>query len=112
MHANDELLDWLALSFVTGIGSRTASLLLDRFGSLSACFNASILTLERSGVKREAAEQLKGDEPRVRAEIEIKELEKIGGEALTLADERYPELLRETYDPPIVLYALGDFPRA
>lgn len=112
MQTNDELLDWLALSFVTGVGSRTAALLLDRFGSPAACFAASILALEFAGVKRDIIEQLKSDEPRKRAEQEVRELEKLGGEVLYLTDERYPTLLRETYDPPIVLYALGDLPVA
>ena len=43
---------------------------------------------------------------------EIEELARLGGKALTLTDERYPQLLRETYDPPIVIYCLGDLTAA
>ena len=37
--------DWIALSFVAGIGSRTAATLVDRFGSPAACFAAGRLSL-------------------------------------------------------------------
>jgi DNA processing protein len=33
---------------------------------------------------------------------------RLGGEVLILSDKRYPSLLRETYDPPIVIYCAGD----
>ncbi len=112
METNDDLLDWLALSFVTGIGSRTAARLLDQFGSPAACFNANIAALETLGIKRDIIDQLKSLEPRLRAEDELKRLENLSGEILTLGDSRYPPLLRETYDPPIVLYSSGNSQRA
>src|SRR6185295_4096616 len=92
--ANDnELRDWLALSFIAGIGSRTAAQLIVRFGSPTECIKASPAWLEAAGLK---------------AERDLKTVGELGGEILTLADPRYPPLLRETYDPPIVLYSLGD----
>jgi DNA processing protein len=111
VETNNQLLDWLALSFVTGIGSRTAAMLLDNFGSPSACFSANKATLELLGLKRDLVEQLKSSEPRLRAEAELKKVENLSGEILTLGDGRYPHLLRETYDPPIVLYSSGNIQR-
>jgi DNA processing protein len=104
---DNSLSDWIALSFITGIGSRTAANLIERFGSPAACFEANSLALEAAGLKRDAIEAIKDREARERAEREIQTLAQIGGEALTLNDPRYPALLRETYDPPIVLYAKG-----
>ena len=104
--------DWIALSFVAGIGSRTAATLVDRFGSPAACFAASRLELESAGIKRDTIDALKSGETRERADQEIRALEGLGAEVLTLADARYPKLLREAYDPPIVLYTLGDLDRA
>ncbi len=107
--ANDNVLrDWLALSFVSGVGSRTAAELIDRFGSPAAIMNASAASLEAAGLRADSIDALKSTEPRERAERDLEELAKLGGEVIVLADPRYPALLRETYDPPIVLYSLGD----
>lgn len=103
------LRDWIAMSFVIGVGSRTAATLIDRFGSPSDVFEASAAALDSAGLRRETIDAIKSRDLREKAEREIEELAKLGGEALILADERYPSLLRETYDPPIVIYCLGDF---
>jgi DNA processing protein len=47
-----------------------------------------------------------------RAAAQLRALAEIGGAVITLDDARYPALLRETYDPPILLYVKGDFERA
>ena len=110
--SKNSLRDWVALSFVIGVGARTAASLIDRFGSPSACFGASAAELESAGIGREAIDSLKSAEPRESAERELEELASFGGQALALADAGYPSLLRETYDPPIVLYVKGDLSQA
>ena len=107
--SDNSLRDWIALSFVIGVGSRTAAMLIDKLGSPAAVFDASAHTLESAGLKRDTIDAIKNAEPRQKADREIEELAKLGAAALSLADERYPKLLRETYDPPIVIYCLGDF---
>ncbi|MGH9763915.1 MAG: DNA-processing protein DprA, partial [Blastocatellia bacterium] len=109
---NDELRDWLALSMVEGIGRRTAASLIDRFQSPANSIDASRSMLEAQGLKSETIDALKNPEFRERAARELDELAKIGAEALVLSDPRYPALLKETYDPPIVLYCLGDIDKA
>jgi DNA processing protein len=110
--SENSLRDWIALSFVTGVGSRTAAVLIDRFGSPSSVFEATGRTLESEGLKRETIDAIKSTEGREKAAHEIEEVARLGGEALTLTDERYPALLRETYDPPIVIYCLGNLVEA
>jgi DNA processing protein len=106
--SENQLRDWIALSFVTGVGSRTAAVLIDRFDSPGSVFQASSSRLELAGLKRESIAVIKSTEMHEKAAREIEELARLGGEALTLTDERYPILLRETYDPPIVIYCLGN----
>jgi DNA processing protein len=107
MDINKESRDWLALSFVTGIGSRTALTLIDNFGKPSACFNASPRDLESLGIKQDLIEQLQSAEAYKRADRELLELARLCGRAIAIASPEYPSLLRETYDPPIVLYSSG-----
>jgi DNA processing protein len=107
-HSEDSLVDWIALSFVIGVGSRTAAMLIDRFGSPSGCFQASTYALESAGLPGPTIDAIKSAEPRKKADRELERLRAIGGEANVLRDPRYPHLLRETYDPPIVIYVRGD----
>jgi DNA processing protein len=102
------LREWIALSFVIGVGSRTAALLIDRFGSPESVFAATTHALELAGLRDETIDAIKGSEALEKAGREIDELTRLGGEALILTDPRYPALLRETYDPPIVVYCFGD----
>ena len=110
--SEDPLRDWIALTFVTGVGSRTAAMLIDRFGSPTSVFEASGHALESAGLKRETIDVIKSAETCEKATQELEDLARLGGEALTLTDERYPKLLRETYDPPIVIYCLGNVTEA
>jgi DNA processing protein len=104
----NSLREWIALSFVIGVGSRTAALLIDRFGSPEAVFGATAHSLELAGLRGETIEAIKSSEVLEKAEREIEGITRLGGEALKLSDRRYPALLRETYDPPIVVYCLGE----
>lgn len=55
----------------------------------------------------ETVESIVSRELHERAEREIENVRKLGGDILVLDDGVYPTLLRETYDPPVVLYVKG-----
>lgn len=97
---------------IRGIGPRTANLLLDRFGSPANVFAASRDALAAEGLKPETILQLHDTEILEKAQAEIERLEALGAQILTLADEAYPRLLREIYDPPIALYVKGELEAA
>jgi len=108
-YRTDRKLDWIALSLASGIGARTAGVLIDRFGSPGAVLDALPRELEIAGLKSEVIDDFNAGELRQKAEDQLQRLEKLGATILTLEDADYPALLRETYDPPIVLYVRGDF---
>lgn len=103
--------DWVTLSLVTGVGSRTASRLLEIFGTPRAVLTASRTALAGAGLSEELIEQMHASEPRRLADEELKKLDGLKAEALTLDDPRYPVLLKQIHDPPIVLYGMGDLDR-
>lgn len=107
-----DLADWIGLNMIRGIGPRTANMLLDRFGSPANIFAASRGALLGEGLKPPTIEQLHNTEILEKAQIEIEKLEALGAQVITLADEAYPQLLREIYDPPIALYVKGDLEAA
>ncbi len=103
-----DLADWIALNMIRGIGPRTANLLLDHFGAPANIFAASRAALIAQGLKPPTIEQLHDTEILAKAQAEIERLTAIDTQVITLADASYPQLLREIYDPPIVLYVKGD----
>ena len=101
------LTDWVALNMTSGVGPRTAVKLLEHFGSAEAVFGASRAEIERVKLLPEAVDSLIAREAHAKAEGEIEEVRKLGGDILILDDGVYPSLLREIYDPPVVLYVRG-----
>jgi DNA processing protein len=90
-----------------GIGPRAAAKLLERFGSAEAVYRATRAELEHLRLPPEAVDTIIARDLLSRAEAEIFSVKKLGGEILLLDDGIYPSLLREIYDPPIVLYVKG-----
>ena len=104
----DEALDWLALKLAPGLGTRLAARLITAFGHPRAVFRAAPGELEAQGLAPLVARTL-GQGPVF--EEAAKELEKVrqaGAELIAFSDPRYPEILRQIFDPPVVLYAKGN----
>jgi DNA processing protein len=99
--------DWVALNMTPGVGPRVTSRLLEHFGSAEAIFDAPRRELALLRLPPETIESLAARELHERAEAEIENVRRLGGDILVLDDGVYPTLLRETYDPPVVLYVKG-----
>jgi DNA processing protein len=99
--------DWVALNMTPGIGPRAAAKLLERFGSAEAVYRATRAELEKCRLLPEAVDSIIARDMHERAESELENVRKIGGDILVLDDGVYPSFLREIYDPPIALYVKG-----
>jgi DNA processing protein len=99
--------DWIALNMTPGVGPRVTARLLEHFGSAEAIFDATRRDLALLRLPPETIESIASRELHARAEAEIERVRKLGGDILVLDDGVYPGLLRETYDPPVVLYVKG-----
>src|SRR4030095_7606594 len=86
---------------------RAAAKLLERFGSAEAVYRATRAELEHLRLPPEAGDTITARQTLPRGEAQIFSVRKLGGEILLLDDGIYPSLLREIYDPPIVLYVKG-----
>jgi DNA processing protein len=108
-HPPPNLLLWLTLRRVPGVGTRTQLDLLDRFGSIENIFSAGRGPLEKALAGKNPAIDaiLDGpDEARLRPELEW--LGESGHHLLVWPDPDYPPLLREIPDPPAMIYVVGD----
>jgi DNA processing protein len=103
----DEVLHWLALRLVPGLGSRKAGQLVERFGAPQAVFRASPSELQAAGLAGDVAHSVAGGCAFEEAVAQHEKLLAAGVELIPLGDSRYPRRLREIYDPPVVLFARG-----
>ncbi|HUE23446.1 MAG TPA: DNA-processing protein DprA, partial [Bryobacteraceae bacterium] len=103
----EEELHWLALTLVPGLGTRMAGKLLDRFRTPQAVFRASRSELMAAGAGGAVAQSLASGCSFEDALDQQRKMAEHGAIAVVRSDPRYPALLREIFDPPILLYARG-----
>ena len=101
--------EWISLNMTPGVGPRKAATLLEKFGSAENVFHALRSQLEHFRLKPETIQSILRKEFHEKAEKEIENVKKIGGDILILDDGSYPNLLREIPDPPVVLYVRGNW---
>ncbi|HUI56455.1 MAG TPA: DNA-processing protein DprA [Bryobacteraceae bacterium] len=105
--SREEELHWLALKLVPGLGTRTSVKLLDRFRSPQAVFRASRTELEAAGVNGAVAQSIASGCTFEDAVAQQEKMSESGAEMIAIGDPRYPQTLREIFDPPLILFARG-----
>lgn len=103
--AND-LAAWLRLTLAPGIGGETQRKLLSAFGLPDRIFSASVATLTRTILLKQA-EQLFSYDSQEKIDAALAWAAEPGNAILTLADAAYPQRLLDAPDPPTVLYVKG-----
>src|ERR1035437_9930342 len=105
--SREEELYWLALKLVPGLGSRTSGKLLDRFRTPQAIFRASRTELEGAGISGAIAQSIASGCTFEDAAAQQEKMAKCAATLVTIGDPRYPQVLREIFDPPVLLFARG-----
>ena len=105
---SDQYLGWLALALTPGLGARNAGKLLREFGSPEAIFNASLTALEAQRLPAAVAQAIHTRQPLSAAAKELAQAQTAGCRLLTWDELEYPSRLREIYDPPPILYVIGN----
>src|SRR5579884_2803752 len=103
----EETLHWLALRLVPGLGTLGALKLLEKLKSPQAIFRASASELEAAGLSSALARNIASGCAFEDAITQQERMMKAGAELISLHDRRYPVRLREIFDPPLVLFAIG-----
>jgi DNA processing protein len=99
---------WLALTLTPGIVGRLTGRLLRAFGTPEAVFRASLTALEACNLPAPAAQAIFRKQTFWRAEKEVHAIRRIGCSVLNCTEPEYPQSLLQIYDPPAVLYVLGN----
>jgi len=108
-----KLNDILLLLTIPNFGSGRIRRLFSVFDSTEQIFKAPARRLMQvNGIDRKLIEQIKkgGNQQEVDEQLEL--IEKHQVNALTIWDQKYPNLLKKTADPPLVLFYKGELPES
>ena len=105
--SQEEELHWLALMLVPSLGTRTAGKLLERFRTPQTIFRSSRTELEAAGVSGAVAQSIVSGCTFEDAAAQQEKMRQAGALLVPIHDPRYPALLREIFDPPVLLFARG-----
>ena len=92
---------------VPGLGTQTLQKLISHFEGPESVVQASRGELRRLSVSHDVINDLLSDHSARRAEAEWQKAAEAEIEVVDMLDDTYPPLLREIYDPPLVLYVRG-----
>ena len=102
------------LTRIDGLGSVRIKRLLDKFGNAKNVFDSSARELaDVENISSKLADSvIRSVKDFVDYTIEydsiVKKLDKLGADVITYEDQKYPHMLKKTYDPPIILYCRGN----
>ena len=93
-----------ALNKISGVGPKKLQRLLSFFGSGENIWQASLSDLEKSGIGPALAEKINHERINLNPQTEWEILEKESIEVIDKNHPHYPLLLKETANPPFLLY--------
>jgi DNA processing protein len=100
---------FIALNMIEGVGPVRARSLLEFFGEAPKILTASKGDLQRvQNIGADTAEKISNWEKSIDLAGELQRIKDYGCHVLIQSDETYPAMLREIYDPPLVLYVKGE----
>jgi DNA processing protein len=103
-----ELLYWVWLSSIPGVGPVKSKILLEHFMEPHAIWNASIKELATiQALSKKDIFNLQNEKFKESAKLHLDNINKNNITIIPITDELYPENLKNIYDPPIVLYKKG-----
>ncbi len=104
----EDVLHWLALRMVPGLGTVTTIRLLTRMKSPQSIFRATATELEAAGLSPAQARNVTSGCSFDDAVDQQQKMLNFGAQLITYHDPRYPQHLREIFDPPLLLFSLGN----
>lgn len=101
----------MILNMLSGMGPAKLNGLMNNFSSPSEILKSSAENLKKiPGIGTSLAETIASAEQNSDWQKELELIDKAGVKIITIVDDEYPEILRETATPPICLYLRGKMP--
>ena len=109
MQNNRTLRNVLALSLISGLGTKRIKLLIQKFPEANKIFELSKSDLRSvEGIGEASALSILSFKNWHQVDELLQATEREKAEILTIADPMYPSMLKQIYDPPAVLWYKGD----
>ncbi len=99
----------LALHSIDGLGPIRLKAIVDYFKDPKLAWEADQKQLLQIGIPKNAVELLAETRKKLDPQTYIESIRKSNIKWITVFDQDYPSLLKQIYDPPIVLYYKGEF---
>lgn len=98
----------LALHSVDGLGPIRLKRVLEYFEDPKKAWDADLREYVKLSIPENVLEKLKEKRESLEPEKYFEDIKSLGISIKTIFDETYPSLLKEIYDPPVVLYYKGN----
>ena len=99
---------YIALNLLPNIGPIRVRRLLENFGTAKSILAATPKDLVQvRGIGKEASSTIANWQKEIDLQAELKKIQARNIRIITPEDQEYPSLLREIYNPPLVLYSWG-----
>lgn len=105
---NQDLPYWLGFARCLKLGPTRFALLRKAFASMRHAWQASARELTQAGLEPSLAAVLIEHRQAIDLDASWQELAELGLEITTIEDQAYPNLLKQIFDPPAVLFSRGD----
>lgn len=102
----------LALHIIEGLGPIRLKKVLDYFKDPKLAWETDIKEFRVLGIPNPVLDKIKEAKKSFNPEVFLDNLKKDNINVYTIFDQEYPELLKQIYDPPIVLYIKGQITKA
>ena len=104
---DDEVLSCVALTLIPGLGTTRLHQLLHHLESPGQLLRLPAHELARLGISKEARAYITSPYAYAAAQEVVRNAERKGVKVLSIFDAEYPFLLKQIFDPPLVLYCRG-----
>ncbi len=102
----------LALHSIVGLGPVRLKVLIEHFKDPKIAWEAISKELLKIGIPKNVVDLLVETRNNMDPQTYANDIRDVGIKWITIYEESYPNLLKQIYDPPIVLYYKGVFPVA
>ncbi|MDY6820188.1 MAG: DNA-processing protein DprA [Deferribacterota bacterium] len=103
----EKIASYLSLTAIKGISSRKIKKFVEKYKTIESVFSTEKSQLKVLGFNDNDINKINNIN-KCEAYKEIEKIANMGGSIITLEDNIYPQLLKEIYDPPSLLYVLGN----
>lgn len=99
---------WLAFSKINRLTPQRFKKIINTFPDLKSAWEADLEMLKKTGLEQEIIEDFLLKRQKIDPDREWDLLKKENADIITFTESGYPKLLKEIYNPPSLLYFIGD----